>query len=144
MSSCQLYISCSCLTLSRVCIGTGRGISSKNTVCSLRSLSPLNFSTLEDARRTRMLLANMVFDLTETGLRLEIPEDHGKFETFCDESADILWRFDGIQRVITPVHGNCDHYLLLPKLTSSQWWRTLKCSMPTCLSSISTSVDWHS
>jgi len=53
-----------------------------------------------------MLLANMIFDLTETGLRLEIPEDHNKFEIFCDESAEIVWRLDGIQRVITSVHGN--------------------------------------
>lgn len=89
---------------SLVCIGTGRGISSKTTAAGLRSLSPLNFSTLEDARRTRMLLAKVIFDLTETGLRLEILDDHNKFETFCDESAEILWRLDGIQRLITSVH----------------------------------------
>jgi hypothetical protein len=75
------------------------------TACAMRSLSPLNFSTLEDARRTRMLLAKVAFDLTETGLRLEILEDHNRFETFCDESAEILWRLDGIQRLITSVHG---------------------------------------
>ncbi len=97
------------LPLSRVCIGTGRGISSKSTTCKLRSLSPLSFSTLADARRARMLLATMIFDLTETGLRLEISEDHGKFETFCNEISEVLWRFDGLQRVITSVHGNFNH-----------------------------------
>jgi len=87
-----------------VCIGTGRGISSKSMGCKLRSLSPLNFSTQEDARRTRMLLAAMIFDLTESGLRLELSEDHGKFEEFCNELAETLWRFDGLQRVISSVH----------------------------------------
>jgi len=49
-------------------------------------------------------LTAMIFDLTETGLRLEMSEDHDKFEKFCDESAEKLWRFDGIQRIITSVH----------------------------------------
>jgi hypothetical protein len=53
-----------------------------------------------------MLLAAMIFDLTETGLRLELSEDHGKFESFCNELAEVLWRFDGLQRVISSVHGN--------------------------------------
>ena len=56
-----------------------------------------------------MLLAAMTFDLTETGLRLELSEDHGKFEEFCNELAEVLWRFDGLQRVISSVHGNSNH-----------------------------------
>lgn len=95
-----------------MCIGTGRGVSSKIAAHALRLLSPLNFSTLEDARKTRMLLANMIFDLTETGLRLEIPEDDNKFETFCDESAEIVWRLDGLQRIITSAPGNSNRSLL--------------------------------
>ncbi|KAI9513363.1 hypothetical protein F5148DRAFT_972145 [Russula earlei] len=91
-----------------VCIGTGRGVSSKATSGRLVSLSPLNLSTLADARRTRMSLASMIFDLTESALRLEMTEDHNKFETFCDESAEILWRFDGLQRVITSIHVATD------------------------------------
>jgi len=87
-----------------VCIGTGRGISSKSTAGNLRSLSPLNFSTLADTRKTRMTLAAMIFDLTESGLRLEMSEDHSKFEAFCNELAEVLWRFDGLQRVVTSVH----------------------------------------
>jgi len=105
--------------LSRVCIGTGRGISSKSLGCKLRSLSPLNFSTPSDARRTRMLLAAMTFDLTETGLRLELSEDHGKFEEFCNELAEVLWRFDGLQRVISSVHGKFKPSYTIPNLTSS-------------------------
>jgi len=93
---------------SMVCIGTGRGVSSKPTCCKLRSISPLNFSTLADARRTRMSLTSMIFDLTESGLRLEMSDEHNKFELFCDESAEILWRFDGFQRVITPIHVTTD------------------------------------
>ena len=54
----------------------------------------------------------MMFDLTETGLRLEIPEDHNKFESFCDASSEILWRFDGLQRVITSVHGDSNHFVV--------------------------------
>ncbi|KAI0254725.1 hypothetical protein BJV78DRAFT_872379 [Lactifluus subvellereus] len=89
---------------STVCIGTGRGISSKTPDFTLRSLAPLNFSTLANARRTRMLLSTRIFGLTEAALRLEMSEDHRKFESFCDESAEMLYRFDGMQRVITSVH----------------------------------------
>jgi hypothetical protein len=48
----------------------------------------------------------MIFDLTEKGLGLEMSEDHDKFEAFCNELAEVLWRFDGLQRVVTSVHGN--------------------------------------
>jgi hypothetical protein len=89
-----------------VCIGTGRGISSKSQAGKLRALSPLNFSTLPDARKTRTTLAAMIFDLTEKGLGLEMSEDHDKFEAFCNDLAEVLWRFDGLQRVVTSVHGN--------------------------------------
>jgi hypothetical protein len=58
-----------------------------------------------------MLLSGMIFSLTETGLRLEIPEDNNKFESFCDESSEILWRFDGIQRVVTSVHGDSNYFV---------------------------------
>ena len=62
----------------------------------------------------------MIFDLTETGLRLELSEDHGKFEEFCNELAEVLWRFDGLQRVISSVHGNSNHSsYTIPNLTSS-------------------------
>lgn len=54
-----------------------------------------------------------MFDLTETGLRLEMSEDHNKLELFCDESAEILWRLDGIQRVVTSVHGDSNRSMLL-------------------------------
>ncbi|KAI0307132.1 hypothetical protein B0F90DRAFT_1685399, partial [Multifurca ochricompacta] len=94
----------SLVTSSSVCIGTGRGISSKITDYTLSSLSPLNFSTLPNARRTRLLLSTKIFNLAESGLRLEISEDHNKFESYCDESAELLYRFDGLQRVITSVH----------------------------------------
>lgn len=60
-----------------------------------------------------MLLATIMFDLTETGLRLEMSEDHNKLELFCDESAEILWRLDGIQRVVTSVHGDSNRSMLL-------------------------------
>jgi hypothetical protein len=112
VSLCRQYFTCSSLVLGSVCIGTGRGVSSKTMACRLWSLTPLKFSTLEDARRTRVLLTAMIFDLTESGLRLEMSEDHNKFEKFCDESAEKLWRFDGIQRVITSVHGNSNHSML--------------------------------
>ena len=79
-----------------------------------------------------MLLTGMMFDLTETGLRLEIPEDHNEFESFCDESAEILWRFDGIQRVITSVHGDSNNFVLCQSSRLSQWWQTLRHFMPTC------------
>ena len=59
-----------------------------------------------------MLLTSVIFDLTETGLRLEVPEDNNKFELFCDESAEILWRFDGIQGIISSVHGDSIHLML--------------------------------
>lgn len=52
-----------------------------------------------------MLLSTKIFDLTEAGLRLEISEDL-EFETYCDESAQMLYQFDGLQRVITSVHGD--------------------------------------
>lgn len=89
---------------SLVCIGTGRGVSSKITDDTLGSIYPLNFSTLEDARRTRMRLSTKIFGLAEAGLRLEISEDHDTFETYCDESAQMLHRFDCLQRVVTSVH----------------------------------------
>jgi hypothetical protein len=89
---------------SLVCLGTGRGISSKITDNTLGTIYPLKFSTVEDARRTRMLLSTKIFNLAEAGLRLEIVEDHNKFETYCDESAQMLYRFDGLQRVVTSVH----------------------------------------
>lgn len=66
-----------------------------------------------------MLLAAMTFDLTETGLRLELSEDHGKFEEFCNELAEVLWRFDGLQRVISSVHGKFKPSYTIPNLTSS-------------------------
>ena len=59
-----------------------------------------------------MLLTSVIFDLTETGLRLEVPEDNNKFELFCDESAEVLWRFDGIQGIISSVHGDSNHLML--------------------------------
>ncbi|KAH8999076.1 hypothetical protein EDB92DRAFT_922497 [Lactarius akahatsu] len=89
---------------SLVCLGTGRGISSKITDNMLGSIYPLKFSTLEDARRTRMLISTKIFNLAEAGLRMEISEDHDNFETYCDESAQMLYRFDGLQRVVTSVH----------------------------------------
>ena len=95
-----------------MCLGTGRGISSKITDNTLGSIYPLKFSTVEDARRTRMLLSTKIFNLAEAGLRLEIVEDHNKFETYCDESAQMLYRFDGLQRVVTSVHGEIVHLIL--------------------------------
>jgi hypothetical protein len=57
-----------------------------------------------------MLLSTKIFNLAEAGLRLEIVEDHNKFETYCDESAQMLYRFDGLQRVVTSVHGDIIHF----------------------------------
>lgn len=58
-----------------------------------------------------MLLSTKIFNLAEAGLRLEIVEDHNKFETYCDESAQMLYRFDGLQRVVTSVHGEIVHLI---------------------------------
>ncbi|KAH9006782.1 hypothetical protein EDB86DRAFT_2868239 [Lactarius hatsudake] len=76
---------------SLVCLGTGRGISSKITDNMLG-----------------MLISTKIFNLAEAGLRLEISEDHDNFETYCDESAQMLYRFDGLQRVVTSVHAVTD------------------------------------
>ncbi|KAI0268225.1 hypothetical protein BC834DRAFT_868467 [Gloeopeniophorella convolvens] len=86
-----------------VCIGTGRGISSKVSDLPPNALSPLNFTTVANARKTRMYLCSRIFDLTEVGLRLEMSEDHNKFEAYCDESAEILYRFEGLQRIVSSV-----------------------------------------
>ncbi len=65
-----------------------------------------------------MLLSTKIFNLAEAGLRLEISEDHDKFETYCDESAQMLYRFDGLQRVVTSVHGDLIYFgSMLSKLT---------------------------
>jgi len=61
-----------------------------------------------------MLLSTKIFNLAEAGLRLEFSEDHDKFETYCDESAQMLYRFDGLQRVVTSVHGDIIHFGSIP------------------------------
>ena len=61
-----------------------------------------------------MLLSTKIFNLAEAGLRLEIVEDLDKFETYCDESAQMLYRFDGLQRVVTSVHGDLIHFESIP------------------------------
>ena len=68
-----------------------------------------------------MLLSTRIFDLTETALRLEMSEDHSKFESFCDESAEMLFRFDGMQMLITSVHGDPSYFMPYKRLISFQW-----------------------
>jgi hypothetical protein len=68
-----------------------------------------------------MLLSTRIFDLTETALRLEMSGDHSKFESFCEESAEMLSRFDGIQRVVTSVHGDPSYFMPSQELIISQW-----------------------
>ncbi|KAI0068692.1 hypothetical protein BV25DRAFT_1817603 [Artomyces pyxidatus] len=92
-----------------VCLGTGRAVSSKTVEVNLKILGLYDYSTLEGARKTRLLLTSRLYDLTEQGLALQMSDDITLYDNYYDEVAEILYRFDGLHRVVLPLPVSSDH-----------------------------------
>ncbi|TFY72967.1 hypothetical protein EVG20_g1 [Dentipellis fragilis] len=92
-----------------VCVGTGRLPSSQLSDLDVRLNRPLSTTSLESARVCRLIVNARIFYITEAGLRLKLQGGANRTEIFYSEVDEVLWRFDGIQRISLPLPIVAEH-----------------------------------
>ncbi|KAI0053600.1 hypothetical protein FA95DRAFT_1579274 [Auriscalpium vulgare] len=91
------------------CIGTGRDVSSRVLDFDIKRIGLMSYSTLHGARKTRMAICARLFDLTERGLHLYMSDDAAEYDNYYEDIGEVLYRFDGLLRLIFPLPVAADH-----------------------------------
>ncbi|KZV76063.1 hypothetical protein PENSPDRAFT_646607 [Peniophora sp. CONT] len=115
----QLMNKCNVWMLLRVvesmaCIGTGRPL----TAALAEDIDMKRFGTLSDTlenvRRTRMLVTNRIFQLADKGLKFDMPDNPDEYDAFYDDLTELSMRFEILDRIFIglPVASDFDTFWL--------------------------------
>jgi hypothetical protein len=87
------------------CTGTGRPLTATSVIeLDMKRYGAIT-DTLEGVRRTRLLMNARLFELADRGMRLEMPEDQDAYDPFYEAIAELLSRFDVLQRIVVGLPG---------------------------------------